>query len=99
MTELPPLITRISVTYVRLRTSGQHETHIIGLTSKLNIKHIHPRRLDKLLQTVTLCCEDVLAQRQSSGGEDGSGGSSGSHELDDGQRTVTMTESDSAAQE
>jgi hypothetical protein len=98
MTEPAELVTRISVSYVKLGPGGERETHIIGLTSERNKKHIKPWHLYEMLRMVAVCCEDVLAQRLISASDKSSAGLSGSHE-DDGQRTVTTTESDSASQQ
>jgi hypothetical protein len=99
MSEPDPLVCRISVTYVKPGPDGEREMHIIGLTSKRNKKYIKPWRLYEMLRVVRLCCEDVLTQRPTSVENNGSSGSSENYEVDDGQRTVTTTESDSASHE
>lgn len=57
-------ISRISVTYVKLGPDGEQDVHIIGLTSKVNRRHIQPDRLQDLLDRVVLCCEDVLMHQK-----------------------------------
>jgi hypothetical protein len=93
-------ISRISVSYVKSGLDGVRETHIIGLTSKINTQYIQPERLRELLHAVTLCCEDVIARQQEGKDlkqRDSCSRSTGIHDGDDGHRTVTTTESDSAS--
>lgn len=101
MTEPVAHISRISVTYLKSGLDGVRETHIIGLTSKINTQHIQPERLRELLRAVALCCEDIIAHQQkekiTSSSEDSRGRSTGIHDGNDGHRTVTTTESDSAS--
>jgi hypothetical protein len=101
MTEPVAHIVRISVTYVKSSPDGARETHIVGLASKVNMRYIQPERLRELHRVVALCCEEVIAHQQKGssvlGREDSCGRPGGIYEGNDGHRTVTTTESDSAS--
>jgi hypothetical protein len=62
--EFAALISRVSVTYVKPGPHGKRHVHMIGLTSKVNRRHIEPGRLKELLDTIVLCCEDVLTHQK-----------------------------------
>jgi hypothetical protein len=62
--EFAALISRISVTYVKPGLDGERDVRIIGLTSKVNRRHIQPDQLQDLLDRVALCCEDVLMHQK-----------------------------------
>jgi hypothetical protein len=97
VSEIVALISRISVTYVKVGPNGEHQSHMFGLTSKINKQYIRPDRFQELLNTVSLCCEDILAQKDIAASDNRRGDHHVIHEEDDGHRTVTTTESDSAS--
>jgi hypothetical protein len=97
VSEIVALISRISVTYVKIGPNGDHQPYMFGLTSKKNKKCIRPDRFQELLNAVSMCCEDILTQKGSVASDNRRCDHRVIHEEDDGQRTVTTTESDSAS--
>jgi hypothetical protein len=97
VSEIVALISRISVTYVKVGPNGEHQPHMFGLTSKINKQYIRPDRFQELLNAVSMCCEDILAQKGIVVSENRRGDPGGIHEEDDGHRTVITTESDNAS--